>query len=243
MSKRRSFILLLIFLGSAQIAVACGCYPRATVLGEFEKSDVVVIARIVSVEPAIPPKEIYGGHVPSAHMVVDRVLKGSVKVNDTLLFAQGDEILGCSWSFDKEMIGNNYLLYLYTPDKSSDPWYVSTCTRSRGLEYAEEDLRYLNNMDQLRGRTRVSGVLEDEDADDESLAGRKIRIIGKKRTYTVTTDKNGLYELKESKSCGCEMTFNSSRVTAGTPPFPDRCGPTARRRPRQDGSTFCLRSL
>jgi hypothetical protein len=182
------------FLASPQIANACGCYPRATVLEDFAGSDVVVIARVVSVEPATKPQPFYLGDVESAHLVVEKVYKGSVKVNDTLLFAQGDEIIGCSRSFGKELIGMQWLLYLDTPEKPSDPWYISTCNRSRGLEYVDDDLSYLNNMRKLRGRTRISGVLE-ADFENYSVAGRKLRIVGRNKTYIATTDKDGLYEL------------------------------------------------
>src|SRR5205823_1127142 len=52
-----------------------------------------------------------------------------------------------------------------------------------------------NNMNSVRGRTRISGVLDVDSSEDLSLDGRTIRIIGKHKTYIAKTDKNGVYEL------------------------------------------------
>ncbi len=197
MTLRPSFILfsICIFLSSPQIASACGCYPYSTVLEDFEKADIVVIARLVSLEKTTDPKPRYGGDINSATMVVEKVFKGDVKSNEKLTFGQGDEVLGCSWSFYQKMIDHQYLLYVYKPEGPLERWYIGTCNRSRDLEYANDDLLYLNNIDKMRGHTRISGVLHVESMEDVSLEGRKIRVIGKRKTYVATTDKNGVYEL------------------------------------------------
>ena len=56
-------------------------------------------------------------------MVVQNVFKGNVKVQDAISFAQGNGI-DCLWTFDETMIGHEYLLYLNSPDKASDLWYL-----------------------------------------------------------------------------------------------------------------------
>lgn len=182
-------------MSSTQITIACGCFPYSTVLEDFEEADLVVIARLVSLEKATKPTARYGGDIKSATMLVEKVFKGGVKVNEVLAFGQGDEVLDCSWTFHKTMIGEQYLLYLDAPERPSESFYISTCNRSRKLEYARDDLLYLNNMDKLRGRTRISGVLSIDSAEDVGLEGWKIRVIGRRKTYVATTDKNGVYEL------------------------------------------------
>src|SRR5258705_1533230 len=198
MSPRPSFILLsicIIFLSSSDIASACGCYSYSTVLEGFEKANLVMIARVVSLEKATDGKGPYGSDINSATMVVEKVFKGDVKINEKLTFGQGDEVLGCSWSFSQKMIDRQYLLYVYKPEGPLEPWHIGTCDRSPELEYAQDDLRYLNNIDKMRGHTRISGVLQVESMEDMSFEGRKIRIIGRHKTYIATTDKNGVYEL------------------------------------------------
>jgi hypothetical protein len=183
------------FLGAPQVATACGCYPHSTVLDDFEQSDIVVIARLVSVEKVPEGKGPYGSNINSATMIVERVFKGSVKVNEKLTFAEGHPIVGCTWDFYEKEIGRQYLLYLYAPMKPSEPLRISTCNRSRNLEYANDDLLYLNNINGARGRTRISGVLSVDSSEDVRLDGRTISIIGKHKTYVAKTDKNGVYEL------------------------------------------------
>ena len=41
--------------------------------------------------------------------------------------------------------------------------------RSHLLQHAADDLLYLNKMDKVRGRTRISGTLDDEDLAGLSL--------------------------------------------------------------------------
>jgi hypothetical protein len=189
------FCVSVVFLGSPQIARACGCYSHATVLDDFEQADIVLIARIVSLDKVANARPRDFRDVNSATMVVEKVYKGAVQVNDKLTFAQGDPVIGCHWNFLGEDLGHRYLLYLDPPEKPSDLWYISTCYRSTHVEDANQDLLDLNNMDTLRGHTRVSGVLGSDGLHDESVEGRKIRIVGRKKTYIATTDKNGFYEL------------------------------------------------
>jgi len=63
------------------------------------------------------------------------------------------------------------------------------------VESAKDDLLYLENIDKVRGRTRVSGKVTRDGGDDENYAGQQVRIIGKHKSYIATTDKDGVYEL------------------------------------------------
>ena len=188
------FTIAIAILLVPRIALACGCNPFAkTVLDAYKQADLVVIARMLSVEKATDPKPRYGGDINSATMVVEKFYKGNVTINQQLKFDQGDEVLGCSWSFYLEEVGERFLLYLFKPEKPSDPWYISTCNRSRGLESAKDDLLYLNNIEKHRGQTRVSGVVNSEG--NLNMEGLKVRIRGSNRTYIAETDSDGVYEI------------------------------------------------
>ncbi|HKS08140.1 MAG TPA: carboxypeptidase-like regulatory domain-containing protein [Pyrinomonadaceae bacterium] len=126
-------------------------------------------------------------------MTVEKVFKGDAKTGADLTIAQGDAVLGCSWDFFAENVGESFLLYVGLPEKPSEPIYVSTCSRSTAVEGAKEDLLYLENIDKRRGHTRVSGVI-DRDG-DEDQTGQQVRIVGKNKTYIATTDKDGVYEI------------------------------------------------
>src|SRR5690349_12501736 len=84
-------------------------------------------------------------------------------------------ILGCGancmWSFREEDIGKKFLFYLRQFPNSTH-WIAMSCGRSTPLEYAADDLLYLNNLDKVRNKTRISGTLSLHFDADESLAGR-----------------------------------------------------------------------
>ena len=148
----------------------------------------MITARLVSIEKTKEPDPFHF-NIRSATMVVQKVFKGNVKVQDAISFKQGNGI-DCLWTFDEKMIGSEYLLYLNSPDKASDLWYPGQ-GRSSELSDAANDLLYLNNLDKVRGKTRVSGTLDD----DFPVAGRNVRIIGKNKTFQTATDDHGVYEV------------------------------------------------
>ena len=52
-----SMLSCVFLLSAAQTATACSCGPRPTVLDSFEKSDEVVIVKVLSVEKAEDTEE------------------------------------------------------------------------------------------------------------------------------------------------------------------------------------------
>ena len=204
-------LLVLVFstaliLTVTKTANACSCGPRPTVLQSFEESDEVVIVRAVSVEKVQDKEDRYHVEgVRSTRMVVEKVFKGKLKVRDEIIIGQGSGA-NCVSTFNEESVGHQFLFYLDRPEKFSNSslpadeaglWFAYFCGRSRGLDYAAEDLLYLENLSKLRGKTRISGsitgggyVYPDFDA-----AGQKIKIIGAKKTYQTKTDKDGVFEI------------------------------------------------
>ncbi|MGQ0760600.1 MAG: hypothetical protein ACT4OT_01085 [Acidobacteriota bacterium] len=224
-SFKQSFFLLffpLILLGGSQIAQACSCGRNSTVLDSYEWAEVVVVVRAMSVEKASPEQtapegrmsngENYVDGVKSTTMQVEHVFKGTLKVGDEMVFAQGGGA-DCIFTFNEKDIGKKFLFYLKRFGDSkgviamtsagsrkvgpadSTVWIVGTCGRSSNVDYAGDDLLYLNNLQKARGRTRISGTVRFAAESDESVAGRKIRIVGAKKQYEVKTDENGVYEL------------------------------------------------
>jgi uncharacterized GH25 family protein len=200
-----SFLLLVgaCLLFGARAANACSCGPTPDVLQSYEGAHSVVVTRVVSVEktekaaPAgrISDGENYVGGVKSTKMLVERVFKGNLKVGEEITFGQGGGA-DCIWTFEEENIGQQFLFYLYTREKNPKLWYGFGCGRSRMLAQAREDLLYLNRLDKVRGRTRISGTIIKNDGEgDWSVEGRRIRINGEKKSYEVKTDEHGVYEI------------------------------------------------
>ncbi len=189
-------LLAAVFLLLPNLVAACARAPTPTVLQAYEDSDIVVVARAISVEKLSDQTEmpLIGTRVLSTTMEVQKVFKGRLRVGDEMVFGQGNNIQ-CTWVFYEDVIGKEYLFYLESPPRDEKLWYEYGLGRSRALERAHEDLLYLNNLERVRGRTRVSGVLDDDGLAGLSVEGQTIRITGKNRTYLAKTDKNGVYEL------------------------------------------------
>ena len=199
------FSISLLFIAS-QSTKACSCAARGSVLESFEESDEVVILRVLSVEKGEDTEERhYVDGVKSATLVVEKVFKGKLKLRDEIVFGQGGGA-DCIWTFREESVGRQYLFYLTRPEKfantdylpSKEPglWFAFGCGRSTGLAGATEDLLYLEKMNKVRGKTRISGSIGGGfDYPDFDVAGKKIKLIGPKKTYEIKTDKDGVFEI------------------------------------------------
>jgi hypothetical protein len=203
--KQLAFLPLfaLIFVLGVRTAAACSCGPAPTVLDAFDHSDVVVVASALSVEKASPEQTAAPGRmsdgsnyvdgVRSTTMRVEQVFKGTLKVGDEMIFGQGGGA-SCIRTFNEKDVGQKFLFYLKRFNGSTR-WFASDCGRSDRLHHAADDLLYLTNLDKVRNKTRISGKIRFDYDAGESRAGRKIRIVGAKRTQQLKTDENGVYEV------------------------------------------------
>lgn len=203
--RPRASALLLLLAACACVALgaraarACSCGPTSAVLDSYEKADLVVVTRAVSVgkaERAAPKGRIgddehYVDGVKSTTMRVERVYKGGVQVGDELVFGQGGAA-DCVYTFSEESIGRRYLFYLVQFPRSR-VWVAFTCGRSRPVEHAADDLLYLDNLDRVRGRTRLSGTVRFGHEGAPEVGGRLVRVVGEKKTYEARTNADGVY--------------------------------------------------
>ena len=205
MARRKRLPLLLLALAAllcgARSAYACSCGPSPTVLDAYERAEVIVLTRVVSVEKtenAAPKGRMsdgtnYVAGVKSTTVIVEKAFKGNVKARDEMTFAQGGGA-DCIWTFAEADVGRRFLFYLIRL-KGATVWLAGTCGRSGSLESVADDLLYLNNLAKTRGRARVSGTVSFDGPDAPSVAGRRIRISGAGKSYEVKTDENGVYEI------------------------------------------------
>jgi hypothetical protein len=92
----------------------------------------------------------------------------------------------------REEVGTKFLFYLDPREKKPKLWYASSCGQSKPLpnystryiEDAADDLLYLDKMNEVRGKTRISGTLisyqwsiAGGNADFNKVAGRKVQIV------------------------------------------------------------------
>jgi hypothetical protein len=196
-------LFIFVFLLGLRTAVACSCGSSGTVLDSYNWADVVVTVSVASVEKAEPEKtappgqmsngENYVDGVKSTTMRVEEVFKGTLKVGAEMVFGQGGGA-DCIWTFNEKNVGMKFLFYLKRFEDSS-VWVAGTCGRSSQVDDAGDDLLYLRNLTKVKDKTRISGTLQFRHDAGESVSGRKVRIVGAKRTYELKTDDNGVYEI------------------------------------------------
>ena len=192
----RFFCTSILLITSAEIASACPCPPIPTVLDAYEAADAVLIVRVLSVQniqgvqPMGPTSQIPARLVTGD---VERVYKGNVKVKEQFKFLQE---VWCPSSFYEIGVGTDILLYLKAPKEQNHSWNVSTCGRTKPVLQAAEDLLYLDNMNKLRGKTRVSGNYGAWVKQDINIAHRRIRIVDASNKVVETfTDEKGVFEI------------------------------------------------
>lgn len=188
-------LFLLVFILGTQFAIACSCEATPNVLEEYKDSDQVAILRVLSVEKSTQDENYYVDGVKSTKMVVEKVYKGTLKINNEITFAQGGGA-DCIWTFNEKSVGETFLFYLTNPTENPNVWYGFGCGRSRNIKGATSDLKFLNNINDLLGKTRISGNFECWSENCPSISQRKIKIINENKTvYETITDKDGFYEI------------------------------------------------
>ncbi|HEU4767553.1 MAG TPA: hypothetical protein VFS77_09260 [Pyrinomonadaceae bacterium] len=191
----RIAVIAVAFLLQMSIAFACSCGALVPVLDAYESAEVVVVARVLSVERSKEQdKRVHYGGVTSSRLVVEKVYKGDVRAGDELEFFQGGGA-DCVWAFRESDIGKQSLLYIGRPP-AGEKWRAFTCGRSNSMKNAAEDLLYLDKLDQVRGKTRVSGKYGLKYGNSGLVvANRTIKIVGQNKTYETTTNADGIFEI------------------------------------------------
>lgn len=198
---RKIFLLAvfgLLFVASAGAVGACECIGYASVCGSYQAADAVFVGAVQKVEQA-PREKVGNGEGYTADQIayirVEKVFKGLERQTQVILRT---EISSCSPTYKE---GQRWLFYAYY-DKKSKRWGTQSCDRNSLVEYAADDLLYLQGLPASAQKTRIAGELVRYEDDPvagprrvKSITGAKIKITGEGRTYEVYTNENGVYEI------------------------------------------------
>lgn len=206
MNNRSVVLRFLVFASlflAAKTVGACVCTDADdTVLGKFEDARFVVIAKVLAVEKSQLD-------TTQTKMVIEKVYKGNLRVGQEMIFGQGERE-SCFKEFDKDYVGTKFLFYLKPKEKTPSVWYADRCGKTKPLPAfnttdvndAADDLSYLEKMDKVTGKTRISGTLISYQwspthggADFKKVAATKVRLIGDEKTYETETNEDGVYEI------------------------------------------------
>jgi hypothetical protein len=111
----------------------------------------------------------------------------------------------CRLTYGRDAIGKSLLIFTGKP-KAGQDWYAEMCNRTAFETAARQDLLYLDRLDEMRGKTRVSGSVyffqysqEGSPSNAKSVykayAGSKVTLKGNGITRIVTTDSDGFFEV------------------------------------------------
>ena len=194
---------LLLMAGLHDVRAACDCPIRLSPGDAYNRAAGVFVGLVKRVEPDAAGKDQAGGNTSAggnanaeqiAYIQVEKAYKG-VNPGDIVLYQPDDD---CAPKF---RVGQRWLFYASHHDVS-DAWSVPGCSRSRGIDFAHDDLLYLGGLPQSATQTRISGVVSQYEQSPETgfsfvknIAGTKVKIAGLDKTYEAVTDKNGVYEI------------------------------------------------
>ena len=129
MKKRLNILFISLLIG---LSLPCDCDLPPTPENGFEMADVVFSGQVIQIV------EDWNNFLNEVSISVSSIWKGEI-ANEVLILTGIDDGL-CGYSFE---IGFEYLIYGYY---SGNEIWTDICTRTNFLEYANEDLDYLNQL-------------------------------------------------------------------------------------------------
>jgi hypothetical protein len=196
-------IFLIILLASTYEVDACSCVRSPAVDVAYQRTANVVMMKLRAVEKYVDGEKGYGaGGFKQAKLTVEKIYKGGFKTGDELTFAQGGGA-DCVWTFSDEDIGAEYLFYLGAKPVKPNLWVAGTCSRSTSRQWAAADLLYLDKLEAVIGKTRLSGTVtqsidsavEGGESVDRALHNPRVVVTGNGKTVALWTDAKGVYEV------------------------------------------------
>lgn len=178
---------------------ACLCFAPS-VCRAYEQADAVVIASVKSYEPIKIPRTLSNNGTTSVILVegqnvlleIEKIYKGVLSKQISI----SQPKTSCHWIFEEKSLDKRHLFYLDF-NKISGSYEVSVCDGSGLAENKINDLNWLDNLPDSLKRTRIAGgvFLNDDTNMFLNIPNIPIKIIGKNKSYSLVTDKNGLFEI------------------------------------------------
>jgi hypothetical protein len=209
-----SLLLSVLLLIVPHQVLGCSCAEKQNQLKEFESSELVFKGRIISIEAGKPQTETDPtGQPGSITVVVEKIYKGDLKIGQRLSLRRGSGI-DCNYTFGNRDRGAtldpgiSFLIYLRKPfpeivyDSTGEPKEsgnlingVSFCSRSGDVSTAAHDLAYLDNLEKLKGKNRLSGrLIQFYGSSPPDISDMRIKVIGNGKTYVTKIVESNYFE-------------------------------------------------
>jgi len=197
----RFFSLFLIMFGSVNATVACQCVDFPAIYEEFDRAGTVFIGKVVSTNASKTYIELPGKDV---FFDID-VLKSFKGVNTPkVTLNRGSKSSSCYGGY---AIGETYLFYtdaepfgFFNNDiKSPNLVYMSSfCNRTTKLEYADDQLLFLNEKLNGKAESKIYGSVAVNNSKNQRTSRKYLKSVsvslnGRENFFT-KTDTNGLFK-------------------------------------------------
>lgn len=188
-------------IGLGYAVEACTCMPASSPYREYQDARTVFVGKVVGTRDIAFTENIrdktYTAYERVFQFTVNESLKGLKTARIEINAGRVDS--SCYQGF---AIGQSYLVYAF--GESDGSLQSGACTRTNNLAYAASDLHYIREL--LKGvpEPRVYGSVMRIDSDLGAsksgqrvtpLAGIKVLIEGKGKSFEAITDQQGLYSL------------------------------------------------
>ena len=94
-------------------------------------------------------------------------------------------------------LGEKYLVYADGP--ASEVLYGNTCSRTRHISWAQEDLKYLDGLARAPRGSRIFGSvlsMYGSDGSQKVFAGARVDVAGEGVSRSAKTDRQGRYQVR-----------------------------------------------
>ena len=196
-------------------AEACSCMPPGPPCEAVWQAGLVFsgkVTEIVSLEPSRPglPPELAPKRIRFA---INEAFRGT-DTKEIELQSRGGGSGMCDFDF---RVGEEYLVYAHHRGDALG-WATSTCSRTRLLRNAAEDLAYLRLSDSEKGRSRIVGQVIQRSLDRSSgydrwaerlVPGVPVIVTDGKVTIETRTDSSGMYSVAVAPLRAYEVTFGA----------------------------------
>ena len=149
MRLRIILLSLFLLLLSVDRATACSCMAPLPPCEAYKDTPAIFIALVTGIDPRVKDAK----EPPYAHFSIERAFKGITETK--IKMYQGTASGDCSLKFE---LGKRYLIYADYDDETKQ-FYTSFCTRTTELQYAAEDLDFLQGLPESSRVTLLSGLV------------------------------------------------------------------------------------
>jgi hypothetical protein len=191
----RFAVLVLMMFAVAPEAHACSCMESGPPCQSFFRTEAVFVGTVRSITPTtrVPPL-LENVRVEFEETVGFRGVEGSTQV----VFTSSDGP-ACGYPFK---VGQRYVVY-GSRYKGAEPLVTGTCSRTRPVAEAAEDLQFFQSLSSATGSPRVFGSVTQREPGTIYRDGTEYGPVGyvwltlknDTATYRALTDSKGRYEL------------------------------------------------